>query len=432
VAATGVLLARLAVLQFEADRWLAAMAAANYGLLTLANGGLATNTELLVNLFVVIAMHGLVAWRLDSQVSVPGSLLVGASLGMAFQVNLLSGFLIVGVAAAYYLLLAPADEYGRPLRRYVINGSVMFAAFVLAGVALHLPVLLYGDIADFMQLKLAYLHDYEGIGDFATALRRISESLVVHAPFHALLIVLAVAAARNRWKSAGAGGADGDPRDRRILAWIAFTALAFAAALASRRFYHHFFLFLAPGFAMLAIAFLQLLCPAGPVRRACALWLLLMAGISALSVHEELVRGMRAGQRARAGQPADHLAEVAQFLSERLRPGETIYVFDGQPILYFLTRTVPPTRFAFPEAHLLEHVAMRFGATPEESVRRILEREPRFVVANPASIGAGDSRAAAVMRDALARDYDMAGARGNGPASVYERREQSFPAAPQD
>jgi hypothetical protein len=75
---------------------------------------------------------------------------------------------------------------------------------------------------------------------------------------------------------------------------------------------------------------------------------------------------------------------------------------------------------------------MRFGATPEESVRRILEREPRFVVANPASIGAGDSRAAAVMRDALARDYDMAGARGNGPASVYERREQGFPAALQD
>jgi 4-amino-4-deoxy-L-arabinose transferase-like glycosyltransferase len=44
VAATAALLARLAFLQFGGDRMLAALAAALYGLLTLTNGGLASNT----------------------------------------------------------------------------------------------------------------------------------------------------------------------------------------------------------------------------------------------------------------------------------------------------------------------------------------------------------------------------------------------------
>jgi hypothetical protein len=421
VAATAAVIARIAVLQFGADRWLAALAAAIYGLLTLANGGLATNTEILVNLFVVLAMHGIVSFRLDRDVSVPGSLMIGASLGMAFQVNFLSGVLVLGVAAAYFLLLPPGEARAVRLRRWVSNGALMFAAFLLVGALLHLPVFLYGDIADFIRLKLAYLQDYEGIGDFATALRRISESVLAHAPFHALFVSLALSAV---WAGRGASrtvdGA-GSARDRRILAWIAFTAFALAAALASRRFYHHFFMFLAPGFAMLAVAFLQLRCPERTMRRTCALWLLLMAGFSVFAAQEEFMRGVRAAQRVGRGQPADNVVEAAQLMNSRLRRGETIYVYDGQPILYFLTRTVPPTRFAFPEAHLREDVAMRFGSTPEESVRRILERRPRFVIADADAIARDESRAAAVLRDVLQRDYAPARVRGKGPANVYQR-----------
>jgi hypothetical protein len=421
VAATAAVLARIAALQFGADRWLAALAAATYGLLTLANGGLATNTEILVNLFVVLAMHGIVSFRLDREVSVPGSLVAGASLGMAFQVNFLSGVLVVGVAAAYFLLLPPGEPRAARIRRWVSNGALMFAAFLLVGVALHLPVFLYGDIADFVRLKFAYLQDYEGVGDFATALRRISESVLAHAPFHALFIVLAASAAwAGRAASRQADGA-GVARDRRVLAWIAFTAFALAAALASRRFYHHFFLLLGPGFTMLTVAFLQLRCPEGAMRRTCALWLLLMAGFSIFAAQEEFVRGVRAAQRVGRGQPADNVVEAAQFMTPRLQRGETIYVYDGQPILYFLTRTVPPTRFAFPEAHLREDVAMRFGSTPEEAVRRILESRPRFIIADPASLAVDGSRAAAVLRDVLQREYAPARGRGGGPANVFER-----------
>jgi hypothetical protein len=54
-------------------------------------------------------------------------------------------------------------------------------------------------------------------------------------------------------------------------------------------------------------------------------------------------------------------------------------------------------------------------------VREILASRPRFVVATPASIAADESPAAAVLRDALRRDYAPAAGRNGGPANLYER-----------
>jgi 4-amino-4-deoxy-L-arabinose transferase-like glycosyltransferase len=422
VAGTAALLARLAQAQFGDDRMLGGVVAALYGLLTLTNGGLATNTEILINFFVVLSLYLIVRWQLDCRTSIPGGLAAGASLGMALQVNYLAGILVAG-AAGYYLAWAvlrrPATGF---FRRYLQNGAYMFCGFLLFTIIAHLPVLLYGDLSDYFALKLAYLSGYEGVGDTAIAVRRVSEAISPYWPFLTLALLLAATGLWGRGGSQPLWDTRESPADRSTAAWLVFAAFAVAAALASQHFYQHFFLFLVPALVMLAAAFLRLARPAGRLRAFIASWLVLMGAVSALDAREELLRGYRAQQRVLRGAPADSVAEAGDFMARRLEPGDTIYVHDGQPILYFMTRTVPPTRFAFPDTHLKDEVANRLGFTPSEAVGAILERKPRFIVTRPRPDGSDLSPAAARLYDALDRDYAPArAAEPAAPAYIYVR-----------
>ncbi len=420
VAATAALLSGLVQLQFGRDRMLAALAAALYGLLTLTNGGFATNTEILVNFFVVLSVYVIVASGLDRSASLIAGLLAGASLGMALQTNYLSAILVIGVAGFYLAWMYPASADAGLVRRYLLNGTYMFCGFLLTAIVVHLPLLLFGDLPAYFSMRAAYLTGYPGVSG-SVAMRRIAEALAPYWPFYTLALLLALYAiprkgSQRRWDT-------GEARtDRRVVAWLVMGAFALWAALASRRFYGHFFLYSTPALVMLAAAFLRLACPAGRLRGFCALWLAFMAGASALNARENLQRGYRAHVRAHHGAPADSVAQAGEYMAKRLRPGETIYVHDGQPILYFMTRTVPPTRFAFPETHLNPEVAGRLGFTPDEAVQAILEREPRFIVTRPRADGAELPESSARLHESLDRLYvPVSELDAAAPEFVYER-----------
>lgn len=421
VAATAAILARIVWITLGPGRWTAALAAALYGLLTLANGGLASNTELLVNLFIVLAVLVLLEQGLDRRVSAAASLAAGASLGLAFNVNFLAGVLVAGVAAFYFAWMAAREPLAAIWPRYFANGAWMLAGFLLAGMLVMLPIALYGDLADYFGLKLAYLGSYSGIGDTGVALRRVSEAMVAHWPFWSIAVLLGAAAMRGS-KASPAGSAPVSPRDARIVGWLTLCLFALLAALASRRFYQHFFLFAAPPLVLLAVTFTRLLPMPDVSRCLIGLAVLLFGAAAPISAQETFLQGIRAQVRVCRGLPADGVAGEGRYMSGRLRTGDTIYVFDGQPILYFLTRTTPPTRFAFPESHLREDVAARFGTTPSDAVRGILASRPRFIVAHPGPGGLGISAAGALLKQALDREYLPARTLEPGaPEHVYVR-----------
>jgi 4-amino-4-deoxy-L-arabinose transferase-like glycosyltransferase len=422
VGATAWLLARLAQDHFGADRWLGAVTAALYGLLTLTNGGLATNTEILINFFVVLGVYVIVTQRLDQRTSLVAAIAAGASLGMALLVNFLAAILLLGVAGLYLAWIAAPRLGAAAVRRYLLHGACMLAGLVLAGFLLHLPVLLRGDPADYFGLKLRYLTGYQGVDAPGVAMRRVSEALVPYWAFYALALVLSGYAIRRARAAARSYDTGQSVADRRIVGWLILLVFSLVAALASRRFYQHFFLFSVPALVMLVAAFLRIACPAGRLRNFCATWLCLVALVAVLNSRDELLRGLRAHERVMQGAPADSIAAAGDYLTSRLRPGETIYVYDGQPILYFMTRTVPLTRFAFPDTHLNSEVAARLGFTPYDMVKSVLAREPRFIVANEAPDPAERASVAALLHDRIEQDYvPVNAADARAPRGVYER-----------
>ena len=154
----------------------------------------------------------------------------------------------------------------------------------------------------------------------------------------------------------------------------------------------------------------------------CAAWLLLMAGLSIVNAQAFLVHGVRAHRAVMTGQPPDSVARAGEYLRRNLQAGETIFVYEDQPILYFLTRTTPPSRFAFPDYFTYEPLARRFGTTSRELLDDALDTSPRYVVAGPVRGRFADSDATHEFRARLEREYVAVSARDPGaPPAVFER-----------
>ena len=101
-------------------------------------------------------------------------------------------------------------------------------------------------------------------------------------------------------------------------------------------------------------------------------------------------------------------AAVAAFAeAARPRHGGCLFVYDGWPALYRLTRTCLPTRFLFP-GHLntaSEASARALGVDPSAEVERIFAAAPETVADVQPRYRLGNPKTAAIVDRHLARDY---------------------------
>lgn len=115
---------------------------------------------------------------------------------------------------------------------------------------------------------------------------------------------------------------------------------------------------------------------------------------------------------------------MADWIRPRLRPGECIYVHDGDPLLYREVGSCFPTRWNFP-AHLDNLVeAEAIGVDPVAELRRIMAARPRFVIISDHRPGNAFEPSRAFMRAELRRDWRLVHAvqAGKHRRLVYEPR----------
>lgn len=307
------------------------VAAAALMLASLSNDGLSANTELFMASFTALAVWGVLA-------GVPAAW-IGLALGAAFMVKYVAVF---EAAVVFFWLLAR-----RP--------RLATAAWALAGGALPLAlvVVLYAAQGELkLWLECSVLAN----------LRRAAVPLGMGALDYALRIEVV------RWGTLYAGGlamilAAGLRRGEAIFlsAWLLAGLLGAASA---KSFYDHYFLQVLPVLCViLGVWFSRL--PASRQIRAVFI-------IAALAL--PACAGLRALQAATV---PDVTAQIGQALKHQ--PG-SLYVFDGQPILYALADKPAPTRFVLPSeltGRLLPRVA---GVDAAAEVARILAAKPDFIV----------------------------------------------------
>jgi hypothetical protein len=112
-------------------------------------------------------------------------------------------------------------------------------------------------------------------------------------------------------------------------------------------------------------------------------------------------------------------------MSRELRDGETIYAYDADLIHYFQTRTLPPTRYAFPDTHLRDADAARAGIDRAEHMRAVIAKAPKFIIVNGNPANAGYGEPSTILAIALESDYEETEwryTRGSRNVVVFRRR----------
>jgi len=179
---------------------------------------------------------------------------------------------------------------------------------------------------------------------------------------------------------------------RRVaLVLAAWVLVGLVEAASTSRFYAHYFLVTLPPLCLLAGEAWRW---GGSIRRSLGhpvVWAMVLCAfpvtfISILDYREwiaERLSGM-----------ADEPARVASYIRPRLRPGESIYVVDSEPIIYFLADAQLPTRYAFPPFLMDEHFSAVARVDYKREFESILRQEPRCIVLqNPGRPRARELRA---------------------------------------
>ncbi len=350
-----------------------------YVLLSVANGGLAANSEVLFAPFVVTGIRLALAERTGPRWRFGGA---GLCLGLAFAIKPVSAAELLGLAA----LAAPRAGAGAGAARGALlhGGGALAVGFALAVALVCAPHRIAGEGRLLWESAVVYNLAHAGsASDLGSGLGRAALAMSVLSGLVGALVAAPVLLAR---------GWPGWSRDERraVLGVGVWLASALAAALVQRRLFpHHFLPLLAPLCLLLGggLGALRRDLPAMPGARALPallIGLIFLAGpFTELEWRaQRLVREAIGYDRV----PLDLERAAAEHL---LRQGEagSLYVYNWSPVLYHLAGARPPTRFAFPP-HLIaptSRIAAVFGVDPLGEIRRVLRERPAWIVVRESS-----------------------------------------------
>jgi hypothetical protein len=176
-----------------------------------------------------------------------------------------------------------------------------------------------------------------------------------------------------------------------LLVWIVAASLDICLPL---KFWSHYFLALIPPLCICVSLAVALLLEWRPARLGPALAVILIGVLMVPPGRTALAAARDLSKRIRDDVPRKVAADIM-----RLGPGQGVYVYDYQPIIYFLTGTKPPTRYVLPVE--LADFAVSSGAHPMAEIARIMAQHPRFVVTADPAYGETPS---SDMQGELARD----------------------------
>ena len=354
--------------------WLAlAYAVATGGL-----GGAAVNTEIIVNVLtlswvylVLLGVRNGAVWPL---------FVAGGAMGLSFQVNYLTGLLIVGFAVGYLCLrLRRDDRLNSAFQSFFVDGLIIFSGFLVANLVLLGPLLLFGNFGEYLSYQQAYLFNYKPTVSTTQSLEKFFETGQAFLPIVALIWFGWVLSAR---KPNSKGEILVPSSAELALLILPILLAAFVALSASFRFYQHYFLFLLPSaFLLCGVVFARFSPRTSFFRFGVVLLVVASFNIGIRGFIEAGKGVVVAAQMAFSERiPADRSRNLARTIRPLLGDKDTIYVACDQTILYQLVHVSPPTQFAhFPHA-LMPSYAKAFGVEISNTIDRILDKQPALIV----------------------------------------------------
>ncbi|WP_343897180.1 ArnT family glycosyltransferase [Craurococcus roseus] len=372
VAATGFLLFRITVLA-RCGRATGLAAGLLYVAHSVLPGGLATNTEILFAPFVTagFALAMVAARDLLEERRVPGPGRFG-SIGLCFGVALWIKQVAAPEACMAFLGLTAlaVSKGGMPVPGVFPRALAFAAGCALPTAATALVYSLRGDLP-------AFLH-----ANFVAPLLYVAKDADVNAMV-VLRIVLASLLQMAWLLIAAAAAALALRRHRRVdlhAVLVAATMLWFAGAtlgiVLPGKFYAHYFLLWVPPLSIAAALGLREVVVRMAPRRPGVALLGVVAIIASMPVLDHLALLGRRGVGLRLPDPPRAAAEA---VSRLVPPGETAFVVNYEPIIYFLADLPLPTRMPLWQ-QLAGDYGGAMGQESDAELARVLASRPYLLV----------------------------------------------------
>jgi len=377
VATTCLLLYRIGRTTFGENQLGAVVAAALYAVFSVSSGGLATNAEILFAPFAVAAVGLVLPWWVRPDETGPPSAWRCFGAGVLLGLGTFTKLIVAYEAAIVVLLLTAFWISGRRIGNchlsfgWVVGrlGTIAAGALVpwLAGVA---------------YFSLSGVFDEFIFSNFTFNLIYMADSPPLS--LHSLWLVAqrqVLGESGLLWLGfiIGVGLLITNPSSltrshrRLLVALIGWVVITTAAAISLRHIYLHYYLQAFPPLTLIGgFVFAWIW------RRSDRVPTLLRIAIAATLL---VPQGLKISERWRhVSEVVDVPAAVARYVGERVQPGEYIYVANYQPIIYFITGTEIPTRWALPTNVISPEYRSRLGIQLKEEMASIFRHEPAYVI----------------------------------------------------
>jgi Dolichyl-phosphate-mannose-protein mannosyltransferase len=374
---------RIALALFVPGATIGIAAAVAYILFSGENSGLAANTEAF---FVPLTLVGF-ALALGAGPATGDrrlDLAAGVVLGVAFQIKFVVLFDLAALAAAVVILGGGA---GRSWRERVATTLPRLGAMMLGfGLPSLAVVIWYAAAGELQALLRANL--VANLARFERPFGRLVVPLYAAINYGPLCIAAGLALLFGRSLAAG----EAERRGLLVVAvWIAAVVLGL---LLLRRWYEHYFIQLLPPLCLLT-GFIATRVVLDVMRRpsgyACAVVLLVAGAFFAANKNAFLAAGDLILQRQADPAAGDTARLAARAITAELRTGDSVFVFDHDPVIYYLTAAAAPTRYPFP-GHWFDGAEGVFD--PLTELEQVLALEPRFIITRCDTFGSSEGRGA--------------------------------------
>jgi hypothetical protein len=351
-----------------------ALAGALYIVTTIPADGVASNTEIFMEAFTCLGM--LLALAPVGRIGAGRVLAIGLSLGVAFMLKYVAVFDMFAVFLGVTAL--PGRTRGGLARiRDVVKLGLIFSLGALAPfVAAVLLYAAHGALGVFLQASLL------------SNLRRVAIPVSGNSflgAFGAQAALYPTLYAGLLWVLLRLITRRGVARQGMLVVLVWAVTASIGVASGGLYFSHYFIQILPVLCIAVGLAVGQAATWWRPAPRT-ALLVLIAAGLIP-SVHEAAVdigRMIPIATRAPVGfgPLRDTPAEVARDLKPELAkaPGQTIYVFDGEPVLYSLLHARLPTKYVFPSFLLSRLLSYTVNIDPVAQLDGIMAEQPLFVI----------------------------------------------------
>ena len=370
---------------------------------TAVRAGLATNTELLFAPFICAALAiGVHAWRAQTALSWRSLVAMGLLVGWALTIKQV----VVPLGCLSFALpMLPAYVRGTlPLRRGIVMAAVFALLCATPTLAFALAYFLKGELAAFLEgsflAPIRYVRDPIALPAVAVQILKacvgLSWLIVL-----ALMAIVQIGASRSFRKE--------QVETNFALLWFLAGCVAVAGPL---QFWVHYFLILVPPLSLLAAMGAWRLAHLKRPSIAAGLFACLLIVTASDIWLDRFARLIKLGRSsecftfASKGEP-DVPRLIAGRIAAELALGQPIFVFNYQPIVYFLSGATLPTRIPFP----IDLVGTQnfTGVNLDAEVARVLAAKPQFIVVDRDSMFPVRPSAQVLVESELVANYDLVG-----------------------